>query len=560
MNTSPSCVSHVLSDLYNPSVPLEDVLRQLGALSRRDPEAVSALLGAPSGAATKEPEPPPSAEPPGPQVFSAPPDEPFETDKPWHNFLSTQRVTPERLYRPSSLRDLKLIIQDALACGARVRAYGTGHSFSEVAVTRDYLVDTAGMQSVLPLPPLRPGESPLSYIHVEAGIKIRNLNAVLDQPNDGRALFNLGGYTGQSIIGAACTGTHGSGGKLGNMASMIASMVLVTETGTFRIEPADGPTDRARYREDGVDRLIQDDGIWNAVAVSVGSMGLVYSVIVRVRPKYLLHEVRTLTTWREVRPKLEDGSLFIDAVTQRPHRHVEVHINPHARGGDHTALVTIRNEFEGVIHGGLAGRNPLEAFFEAQPDLQRFLVHLLNTAPHRVPEFIDIVLGSMRTAGRAHWSYRILSADDTVDGMGCENAVTTRDGLHLRAVEEHFRLAEERARQAREYMSLISLRFVKRSRAYLAPQYDTTDTPFCMIEIPTPQGIAGAVGMFKAAGRRMMEIGGRPHWGLEFGVVEGLAEVRAMYPRAGDWLAIFQRLNPQGTFNSGWTRRMGFSR
>src|ERR1700730_8741394 len=65
------------------------------------------------------------------------------------NFTSTQVTVPLRLYTPRSLNDLKKIVTEASANGYRVRAAGSLHSWSDVAMSQDFMVDTTSLNHVL---------------------------------------------------------------------------------------------------------------------------------------------------------------------------------------------------------------------------------------------------------------------------------------------------------------------------------------------------------------------------------------------------------------------------
>ncbi len=65
-----------------------------------------------------------------------------------------------------------------------------------------------------------------ALIEIEAGITIHDLNKTLEQRDLG--LMNMGGYDGQTIIGATSTSTHGSGITLPPFPDMVRSLVLAT--------------------------------------------------------------------------------------------------------------------------------------------------------------------------------------------------------------------------------------------------------------------------------------------------------------------------------------------
>ncbi|MBA3493902.1 MAG: hypothetical protein H0T87_07275 [Gammaproteobacteria bacterium] len=47
--------------------------------------------------------------------------------------------------------------------------------------------------------------------------------------------------------------------------------------------------------------IIRDDAVFDAVLVSVGRFGIIYSVVLRAVPQYMLHEQRRLSTWQDVK-------------------------------------------------------------------------------------------------------------------------------------------------------------------------------------------------------------------------------------------------------------------
>jgi hypothetical protein len=183
---------------------------------------------------------------------------------------------------------LRGVVREAIKRNLKVKAVGSGHSFSDVATTSDFLVVTDYLNQVLlrkglPFEPALEGPNIRHYpflkeilrdkggyaafinslksdnpkgksrhfygqleekpqlVEIEAGIKIETLNRKLWDM--GFSLYNMGTYQGQSFIGAASTATHGSGHKLPPLHDMIKSMVLVADSGlVFRVEPTVGIT------------------------------------------------------------------------------------------------------------------------------------------------------------------------------------------------------------------------------------------------------------------------------------------------------------------------------
>jgi L-gulono-1,4-lactone dehydrogenase len=67
----------------------------------------------------------------------------------------------------------------------------------------------------------------------------------------------------------------------------------------------------------------------------------------------------------------------------------------------------------------------------------------------------------------------------------------------------------------------------------------------------------GDEGFDAAVSRLGAEFGARPHWGQYNVLGPGVA---ALYPRWSDWLAVHERMNATGVFDSEFTARIGISR
>ncbi|MGI8730873.1 MAG: D-arabinono-1,4-lactone oxidase [Solirubrobacteraceae bacterium] len=75
-----------------------------------------------------------------------------------------------------------------------------------------------------------------------------------------------------------------------------------------------GPTKRAAFEAFHGERreLIQDDDVFDAVAVGMGCMGIVCTALVEARPRFHLREVREMHLWAKVKADLLDGAVLDD--------------------------------------------------------------------------------------------------------------------------------------------------------------------------------------------------------------------------------------------------------
>jgi xylitol oxidase len=132
-----------------------------------------------------------------------------------HNVAFQARTFAE----PASLDELRAVVARA----DRVRALGTRHSFSPIADTTGTHVSLAG------LPPLIEIDSAGRQVRVGGGVRYTELGPRLTAA--GWALPNLASLPHISVAGACATATHGSGNDIGNLATSVSALDMVTATG-----------------------------------------------------------------------------------------------------------------------------------------------------------------------------------------------------------------------------------------------------------------------------------------------------------------------------------------
>ena len=549
----------------------------------------------------------------------------------WKNQLANPVVQPLFVFYPRSLNDpadnqsITAIFARALLTSSLVKAVGSGHSYSDVATTPDFLINTHGLNRVADLAnpiagQLKPDElrstlplalSPINWpnydpeknralFETEAGVTIRNLNESLESRNLG--LMNMGGYDGQTIIGATSTSTHGSGITLGPFPDMVRSLVLAT-TGTwdgktfggrypqngvalYRIEPADGITDPTIY-SDPVIQLIQDDDCFRAVICSMGCFGVIYSVVFEVMQMYWLEENRTLTTLRDVieqlRPNPQNPGHLPDVLINLRHFEVLVHPYPMKDGEvvemdpDEPAetyypyfqcLITARNIVPrpDSIVGSSGDRNIIAQFLSQFNFTFEVLVAVFNRFPTIIPEAISLSMSGLVDNNYINRSFDIYNLGlnqnagfATEIGFALQDSAGNYTETHLQqAVDRIHRIAQRARVQGKQYQtSPFALRFVKASQAQLSMMQGMNT---CMVEMDVVTGTYGGQEVMQRYQESMYELGGRPHWGLEFDHLTGSNNlIGNMYPQLQSWLNVYNQFNRKRTFDSSFTDRVGFT-
>ncbi|MDM0116733.1 D-arabinono-1,4-lactone oxidase [Variovorax sp. J22R133] len=302
----------------------------------------------------------------------------------WHGNV-TRRVTST--VRPTTLSGLVDAVRTAermnMGRGVRVGVEGTRWSYTECTVPQastplipPLVIDTSGLnnirsdvlgaarldtlESVLPDWPrqridrmvatangLDPDTAPplpiwTRLVHVEAGIKLWDLNCKLDPPPFPGAPFitlplaipNLGGSRGQSLAGAINTGTHGATVDLPPIPDLVRALHLVANGGQqWWIERRNKPvTNEAAMRDlmargvlDPCLELRYDDHLFNACLVAMGQAGIVYSMIIEAVPLHMLQEETRTMSWEAVKAEIRTEILENTGILPW---YYEVSVNP----------------------------------------------------------------------------------------------------------------------------------------------------------------------------------------------------------------------------------------
>ena len=117
----------------------------------------------------------------------------------WENTIKKYKSYPIRYFLAETPDDIIKVVQLAEQNNVRVRAVGSGHSFSDVALTNDYFVDIGKLDRVQLADNslLKTSQRSELLVDAEAGITLRNLNRKLDKLN--LAVINMGGIDHQTL-------------------------------------------------------------------------------------------------------------------------------------------------------------------------------------------------------------------------------------------------------------------------------------------------------------------------------------------------------------------------
>jgi FAD/FMN-containing dehydrogenase len=183
----------------------------------------------------------------------------------WSNWSGLVRAAPERLVSPTSEAEVADLVRTTVADGLSLRVAGAGHSFTALVATDDVI---ASLDQVVGLVDVDPDRQ---EVEVLAGTPIHAVGPMLAE--HGLALINQGDIDRQSLGGACGTGTHGTGAAFTSFSGAVTGATVVLASGEV-------VTCDAEHEPD----------LFGASRLSLGSVGVLTRVRLRVRDAFSLHE------------------------------------------------------------------------------------------------------------------------------------------------------------------------------------------------------------------------------------------------------------------------------
>ncbi len=422
----------------------------------------------------------------------------------WTNWAGDQSCAPAERVRPRTRAELAETVARAAADGRTVKVAGSGHSFSDCAMTDGVMLHIEALDRLL--------EDDGELVKVEAGIVLRRLSELLAQR--GRALANLGDIDRQTAAGAIATATHGTGAGLQNISAQVAAIELVDGAGEVVELSGGGDPDGLR-----------------AARVGLGALGAVSAVTWRTVPAFVLHRVDEVLPLERVMAGFEREVADND--------HYEFFVFPFARN----ACVVRRNRTEAAPRP----RGALTQFVSEQ--LLGFYVadgmfRLTRRLPALIPRLNRVAAHFVSEGEYIEASYRVFSSERRLRWTEMEYALPREHGL-----EAVRRVLEWVERERFPVAFPLECRAVAADDAFLSPSFER-DTVY--LAVHQYKGMEWRP-YFEAVEAIAADYGGRPHWGKRHGLER--AALAERYPRFGDFLAVRERLDPKRVFANEYTRR-----
>ena len=132
---------------------------------------------------------------------------------------------------PKSEQDVVDAILRATQLGLRVKAIGSGHSFTAISKPDEMMLDMSRLNAVIEV------DAAHGVVRVQSGIVLSDLNEYLEK--HGLSMPNLGDVAYQSLAGSMSTSTHGTGLSRTGLAAQIMGFRMVLASGEVIVCSAD---------------------------------------------------------------------------------------------------------------------------------------------------------------------------------------------------------------------------------------------------------------------------------------------------------------------------------
>jgi FAD-linked oxidoreductase len=398
---------------------------------------------------------------------------------------------------PSSLDELATLVRRA----NKVRVVGSGHSFSPLVATSDTLVSLDRLSGLVS------HDAELLQATVQGGTRLFALGPMLLRI--GQALPNMGDIDQQSISGALVTATHGSGRKLGALASQVRAMKIMKADGTI------------------VTISEKDNAEWlQAAPVSLGWLGIVVEVTLQNQAAYRLREKTFVLS-------LDAFFEQVDALSHK-HRHVDAHVFALGK----RVLVKVMDETEDAPNAYAPSDFVENTVFGAMCSLTSRVPRASRAVQRGVA-----LAAAMLPSERIGPSFGIFATPRKVKFNEMEYHVPVGDGVAcLREV------CKQLAKHETPVFFPLEYRYVAGDNLWLSPFGGATRASIAVHQhaAQDPEAI------FARTEPILREFGGLPHWGK----MHKKADYARLYPEWQAFHKVRAALDPEGKFENEHLRSL----
>ena len=421
----------------------------------------------------------------------------------WRNWAGNQKAHPQSIESPRDVGELAAVVAEASSRGQKVKAVGSGHSFTSAAATDGRMIRLENLSGISHV------NRANNQVTVGAGTRLSELNTLLHA--EGLALANLGDIAYQTVAGAISTSTHGTGKALTGLAGQVVAMTLVNGQGQI-VECSES-----------VNPDILDVG-----RVSVGALGVISEYTLQAVPSFRLRALE--------QPMRLDDVLENAHELSAEHDHFEFFWIPHTKW----ALTKRNNRTDDELQPLPKVKGWIEKTF-----MENYAFGAVCRVGRARPSLIPRLATALPSSGSREYvdqSFKIFASPRIVRFYEMEHA------LPVEAVAPA--LQEIRAMIERKGYLLnfpVEVRFTKGDDVPLSTAYGR-DSAYIAVHVYKGMECEP---FFRDVEDILRTYDARPHWGkMHYRDAEELSK---LYPRWDEFIALRNQLDPQRTFSNAYS-------
>ena len=421
----------------------------------------------------------------------------------WRNWAGNQKASPVSIDAPRSVAELAALVARASEQGQKVKAVGSGHSFTSAAATNGRMIRLENLNGILHV------DRATCQVTVGAGTRLSELNTLLDA--EGLALANLGDIAYQTVAGAISTSTHGTGKALTGLAGQVVAMKLVNGHGEI-IECSQSVNPH----------------IFDVARVSVGALGVITEYTLQAVPSFRLRALEQPMRLDEVLENAHDLASTND--------HFEFFWIPHTKW----ALTKRNNRTEEELQPLPRVKGWIEKTF-----MENYAFGAVCRIGRARPSLIPRLATALPSSGSREYvdqSFKIFASPRIVRFYEMEHALPVEALVPA--------LKEIRAMVDRKGYLLnfpVEVRFTKGDDVPLSTAYGR-DSAYIAVHVYKGMECQP---FFRDVEDILRAYDARPHWGkMHYREADELSK---LYPRWDEFITLRNQLDPQRTFSNAYS-------
>ena len=421
----------------------------------------------------------------------------------WRNWAGNQKASPVSIDAPRSVAELAALVASASEQGQKVKAVGSGHSFTSAAATNGRMIRLENLSGILHV------DRATCRVTVGAGTRLSELNTLLDA--EGLALANLGDIAYQTVAGAISTSTHGTGKALTGLAGQVVAMKLVNGHGEI-IECSQSVNPH----------------IFDVARVSVGALGVITEYTLQAVPSFRLRALEQPMRLDDVLENAHDLASTND--------HFEFFWIPHTKW----ALTKRNNRTEDELQPLPRVKGWIEKTF-----MENYAFGAVCRIGRARPSLIPRLATALPSSGSREYvnqSFKIFASPRIVRFYEMEHALPVEALVPA--------LKEIRAMVDRKGYLLnfpVEVRFTKGDDVPLSTAYGR-DSAYIAVHVYKGMECQP---FFRDVEDILRAYDARPHWGkMHYREADELSK---LYPRWDEFITLRNQLDPQRTFSNAYS-------